>query len=174
MRRGSAAVRVVGPQHWILYPALIALLCTFALATPVRIFFGWPLPEPVFPLVLAFAWAMIRPSMLAPLALLVCGLFLDLLWGQSKGFWPMCLLSAYALVLFFRFLIVGQEATVVYGWWIGAVTLAFTVGYLLIAIDAGAAPSLVSTFLQWLATVLLYPAADWLVRRFDEGEVRFR
>jgi rod shape-determining protein MreD len=174
MKRGSAAVRVVGPQHWILYPALIALLCTFVLATPVRVFFGWPLPEPVFPLVLSFAWAMIRPSMLAPLALLACGLFLDLLWGQSLGFWPICLLAAYALILFPRLLILGQDTAIVFAWWVGSVTLAFAVGYLLIGIDVGAAPSLVSTFLQWLITVLLYPFADWMVQRFDEGEVRFR
>lgn len=174
MKRGSAAIRVVGPQHWIAYPALLSLLACAVLATPVRIFFGWPLPEPVFPLVLAFAWPLIRPSILAPVALLICGLFLDLLWGQATGFWALCLIATYTLVLFSRLIIVGQDPTVVFGWWVGGVSLAFTVGYLLIALDAGAAPSLISTFLQWLATVLLYPFADWLVQRFDEGEVRFR
>ncbi len=45
------------------------------------------LPEPVFPMAPAFAWAMIRPSVLAPLVLLVMGLFLDLLWGGPIGLW---------------------------------------------------------------------------------------
>lgn len=174
MKRGSAAVRVVGPQHWIVYPALLVMLATIILATPVRVFFGWRLPEPVFALVLAFAWPLIRPSMFAPLALLVVGLFMDLLWGQSTGFWALCLLAPYALVLFSRLFILGQDNMVVFAWWVGSVTLTSAVAYMLIAVDAGAAPSLVSGFLQWLVTVLLFPFADWLIQRFDEGEVRFR
>jgi rod shape-determining protein MreD len=64
--RRAITVRVVGPLQWIVYPALIAIAVTVLLAIPFRLF-GLNLPEPVFPLVLAFAWPLIRPSMLAPL-----------------------------------------------------------------------------------------------------------
>ena len=64
MRR-PVAVRVVGPMQWIVYPALAAVAATVVFATPVELF-GLTLPEPVFPMVLAFAWPLIRPSMTAP------------------------------------------------------------------------------------------------------------
>ena len=68
MRRGGA-VRVVGPTQWIIYPALAVLAATLLLGTPIEVF-GLKLPEPVLPMVLAFAWPLIRPSMAAPATLL--------------------------------------------------------------------------------------------------------
>jgi rod shape-determining protein MreD len=63
--RRPVAVRVVGPLQWIVYPALAAVAATVVLATPVQLF-GLHLPEPVAPMILAFAWPLIRPSMTAP------------------------------------------------------------------------------------------------------------
>ena len=83
MRR-PVAVRVVGPLQWIVYPSLLAILATLVLATPVTLF-GLSLPEPIIPMVLAFAWPLIRPSITAPLALLALGLFLDLLFYTPLG-----------------------------------------------------------------------------------------
>ena len=54
MRR-PITVRVVGPLQWIVYPALTAIAVTVLLAIPLRLF-GLSLPEPVLPIVLAFAW----------------------------------------------------------------------------------------------------------------------
>ena len=55
MRR-AITVRVVGPLQWIVYPALTAIAATVLLAIPFQLF-GLNLPEPVFPIVLAFASA---------------------------------------------------------------------------------------------------------------------
>lgn len=171
--RRSSPVRMVGPLQWIVYPALLAMAVTVVLGTPIKVF-GLTLPEPVIPMVLAFAWPLIRPSALAPLALLGLGLFLDLLWGGAVGLWPLSLLAAYGLVLLSRPLIVGQETRVLFGWYVAATALAFTIAYLAVWLRAGMAPSLISLALQVAPTVLLFPLADRLVQRFDDVDLRFR
>ena len=57
------------------------------------------LPEPVFAMPVVFAWAVIRPSMLAPLGVMFMGIFLDFLWGTPTALWAVCLLLPYGLVL---------------------------------------------------------------------------
>lgn len=169
----NRAVRVVGPAAWIGWPALIAVIATLLLATPVRVF-SMPLPEPVFPMVLAFAWPLIRPSLLAPVALFATGLFLDLLWGTPAGLWPLSLLAVYGVILFARSLIMGQDTVMLFGWWSGAVVGAFLIAYTIVATDSGAAPTLWGVLLQVIATILLFPFANDMVTRFDDGDVRFR
>jgi hypothetical protein len=72
---------------------------TIVLATPVELF-GLNLPEPVIPMVLAFAWPLIRPSVIAPLVLMGVGLGLDIFtWGALLGMWALALLAVYAVVL---------------------------------------------------------------------------
>lgn len=172
MRRGFQ-VRVVGPQDWILYPALIALALTFLFATPARLF-SLSLPEPIFPMVLAFAWPLIRPSVLAPLMLLLCGLFLDLLWGGPLGLWAIVMLGIYGVVLLVRGLILGQETVLLAIWYASATFVAYFVAWLFVTLDAGAAPSILGGLWQVLITIALFPAANHLIQRFDDGDVRFR
>ena len=172
MRRGGA-VRVVGPTQWSVYPALVVLASTLLLATPIELF-GLKLPEPVLPMVLAFAWPLIRPSMAAPAALLLVGLFLDLFWGGPVGLWPLCLLAVYGAVLASRNLLAGQEVRVLFGWY-GLATLgAFLMAYLIVTVRAGNAPSVLALLGQVLPTLLAFPAAAWLIERFDDTDVRFR
>lgn len=172
MRRGGA-VRVVGPTQWIIYPALVVLAATLLLGTPIELF-GLKLPEPVLPMVLAFAWPLIRPSMAAPAALLVTGLFLDLFWGGPVGLWPLCLLGVYGAVLASRNLLAGQETRVLFGWYALATLGAFLMAYLIVTVRAGNAPSLLALLGQVLPTLLAFPAAAWLIERFDDTDVRFR
>jgi rod shape-determining protein MreD len=171
--RNRAAVRVVGPLHWIGYPALACVAAALVFATPVR-FFGFPPPEPVFPLILAFAWPLIRPSIGGPVVLFLCGLFLDLLWGGPLGLWALALLGVYAGVLAGRSLIIGQENRVLFAWYVGATASAFLFAYLVVQLDAKEAPSLIGVGLQMLATVLLFPLTQALIMRFEDGDVRFR
>lgn len=172
MRRGFQ-VRVVGPQDWILVPALIALALTVAFGTPVRLF-GMSLPEPIFPMVLAFAWPLIRPSILGPLGLLACGLFLDLFWNGPLGLWAVVMLGVYGVVLAVRGLIQGQETLVLFFWYAGATVAAYAVAWLFVTLDAGAPPSIFAGVLQVAATIALFPAANFMLDRFDDGDVRFR
>jgi rod shape-determining protein MreD len=167
------AVRVVGPTQWVFYPALAVIAATVVLATPVELF-GLKMPEPVIPLVLAFAWPLIRPSMVAPAVLFGLGLFLDMFWGGTLGLWPLCLLSVYGVVLACRNLLAGQETQVLFIWYAASAFFAFVMAYLVVTLDAGRAPSLLSLVGQVVPTLLLFPAADWMIQRFDDGDTRFR
>ncbi len=168
-----AAVRVVGPVEWILYPALAVIGATIVLATPVEMF-GLKLPEPVLPMILAFAWPLVRPSMIAPVALFLTGLFVDLLWGGMLGVWPLSLLAVYGVVLLSRNLLAGQETQVLFVWYGCCPLLAFFLIYLIVSLDAVNAPSILALLGQLIPTLLLFPVANWMIQRFDDGDTRFR
>jgi rod shape-determining protein MreD len=164
---------VVGPTQWIVWPALIAVAVTVVLATPVKLF-GLTLPEPVVPMLLAFAWPLVRPSAVAPLVLLALGLFLDIFWGGPTGLWALALLIIYGAILAARSILLGQETVVLFVWYAGSVAMAFAVAYVIRALGAGNAPSLLALIGQVVPTLLLFPFANAMIERFDDGDVRFR
>ena len=172
MRRATA-VRVVGPWSWIILPALLSMAATLLLATPVEVF-GLRLPQPIIPMVLAFAWPLIRPSMLAPIVLLLLGLFLDLLWRQPLGLAAVSLLSVYAVVLLSRSFLMGQETSVLFVWYSVGTLLAFILTYVIVTLQAANPPSVLSWLASVVPTLLLFPFADRLIERFEDGDVRFR
>ena len=172
MRR-PAAVRVVGPLQWILYPALAALAATLILGTPASLF-GLRLPEPVIPMVLAFAWPLIRPSMIGPAVLFGTGLFLDLFWSGPLGLWPLCLMGVYATVLFTRHLLAGHEGLVRFTAYAICTLGAFGLAYVIMALRVGNPAAIWPLVAQVVPTLLLYPVANWLIERFDDGDTRFR
>lgn len=172
MRR-SVTVRVVGPMQWIVYPALIAIAATVALATPVELF-GLNLPEPILPMVLAFAWPLIRPSIVAPAVLLGLGLFLDVFWFAPLGMWALCLLAVYGAVLLSRVFLAGQEVRVLFVWYAACTAMAFFIAYAVIGLRTGTAPSLLALLGQIVPTLILFPLANIMIERFDDGDVRFR
>jgi rod shape-determining protein MreD len=151
----------------------MCIAATVVLGTPVRIF-GLPLPEPIFPMILAFAWPLIRPSMLGPAMLFLLGVFEDLFLRTPLGFWTLALLGIYAVILFSRSLLVGQETKVLLGWWLAVVAGAFVYAYFFRMLDVKVAPGIVPTLLQFAPTAALFPLAQMLVQRFDDGDVRFR
>jgi rod shape-determining protein MreD len=167
------AARPLAAWRWLGLPAFYCILATFLFAVPVRVL-GFSLPEPVFPLVLSFAWAVIRPSILAPFVLLAVGLFLDLFWGGPAGLWAVCLIAPYGVVLSARSSMSGQSEFARLASYLGATALAFAVGYLLTAVDSLAFPSPMAVLWQFLATALLYPFARGLIERFEDADVRFR
>ena len=161
------------PWSWLLAPMLVSLFATIIIATPVR-FLGLALPEPVFPMTLAFAWAVIRPSILGPFLLFVSGVFLDLFWHGELGLWAFCLVTVYGLSLLVRNLMVGQSVRVLWTWYGGFTLLAFTIAFLFTAAEAKALPNLMNTAWQALVTVLLFPFARRLIDTFEDADVRFR
>jgi len=172
MRR-AVAVRVVGPMQWIVYPALIAIAATIVLQTPVELF-GLHLPEPVIPMVLAFAWPLIRPSVLAPVVLGVLGLILDILTYGPLGLWGLTFLAIYSVVLASRSFLAGQDTAVLFVWYGACCALAFLLAYVIMAFVAPTPARLISVFLLVLTTLRLFPFVDRLIERFDDGDVRFR
>lgn len=172
MRR-PVAVRVVGPVQWIVIPALVTVAVTILLATPVELF-GLNLPEPVIPMVLAFAWPLIRPSIVAPLVLAVLGLFLDIVTGKTLGLWGLSLLAIYAVVLASRSFLIGQDTAVLFAWYAACCGLAFLLAWLIVTLIARNPPSLLALIGQVVPTLLLFPFADRMIERFEDGDVRFR
>ncbi len=168
--------RARGPMPWSLWLGLPALMCAAAslvFATPMRAF-GLQAPEPVFAFVPAFAWAMIRPSLWPPAALLALGLFLDLLWGTPLGLWPLCLLAAFGAIFFLRPILSGQDFWLLWAWYGLACAAAFALGVGMMALHAGQAPNLIGVGGQWLATTALFPFAWRLIERYEDQDVRFR
>lgn len=161
------------PRQWLIAPALACLLATWLFSVPLRVA-GLQLPEPVFALVPAFAWPMIRPSILSPFMLLGMGVLMDLLWGAPLGLWPLALLIVYGMVFFARPMMMGQGRLMMWAWFAFSAFIAMVVGYAVSILDSGVPPSLVATFWQLLPTCLLYPFADRLIERFEDADVRFR
>ncbi len=169
----SRAGQGLQPLQWLAAPALIALVAVVLLGVPIRAF-GLALPEPVWPMVLAFAWAVVRPAILPPLLLLLCGLFLDLFWAGPLGLWPTTLLLCYGLTFAARQLIAGSTTGGLFGWWVTAVLFAFTAAYLAAMLDSRIAPNLVATCLQFAFTLALFPLARLMIDRFEDADIRFR
>jgi rod shape-determining protein MreD len=150
---------------------LASLVATVLLMTPLRLY-GLSLPEPVFPMVLAFAWAVIRPSVVGPFALLATGLFLDLVWGAPLGLWGLALLLAYGGAVVSRGLVTGRGALMLLIWYLVLTVIAFTAAYLTTMLGAHVAPDLKSILWQLVATLALFPVAQRLIAFFEDVEVR--
>lgn len=167
------AARPLNPLGWIGLPMLIALAWTVVFAVPLQVF-GVRLPEPVFPLVLVFAWAVIRPSVIAPFAVLATGLFLDIFWGGPMGLWAVSLLVAYGVILAARSIIIGQSLPMMVSWYGVTCIVALMTAFLIARMDAGATPSLIVMAWQFVTTIILYPFAHRLMDRYEDADVRFR
>ena len=79
---GFQAGRTLDPWGWIWVPFGSCILAAILVAIPIRLF-GFRLPEPIFALVPAFAWAVIRPSILPPFLLMALGLLLVIETGAT-------------------------------------------------------------------------------------------
>jgi rod shape-determining protein MreD len=169
----SGAVQPLNPLAWLGAPALACVAASLVFAAPLEIA-GFGLPRPVFALVPAFAWGVIRPSLVAPFLVVLLGLFEDLLTGGRLGLWPCALLSAYAVASFARPILTGQSFWTFWGWYLGAVALAFVVATGLMSAVAGRVPDLVGIILQFAATGVLFWFAWRLIEAYEDADVRFK
>jgi rod shape-determining protein MreD len=169
----AGGMRGLSPWSWLGVPMLLVMAASLLFAVPMR-FWGLGLPEPLFAMPVVFAWALIRPSMLAPVCVMILGFYLDLLWGSPVGFWAVCLLLPYGVVLGGRAMLAGQSRLMTWVWYGAATGLAMGAGYLFTMLDTQGTPDLLSVGWQFLATVILFPVADRLIERFEDADVRFR
>ncbi len=169
----SPMARPLNPWVWLGAPMMISAAAVMVFAVPLSVF-GLRPPEPVFPMACVYAWAIIRPSALAPFAVLALGLFIDLYWGGPLGLWVIALLAAYGLVLSVRGILANEGFVSL---WVGygvATALAMAMGALIILMKTGAVPDLLAIFWQFAATAALYPFAHLLIQRYEDADVRFR
>lgn len=168
-----SAARTLDPTRWLGVPLIQVVAATVLFGIPLRLW-GLQLPEPLFAMPAVFAWAVIRPSVLAPLGVLIMGLFMDLFWGGSMGLWALCLLIAYGILLAGRSMMAGQSRTILWIWYGIVTAIAQLSGYLFIMLDSRAMPDLVPVGWQFLATVVLFPFAYRLIEMYEDADVRFR
>ncbi|HEY2481095.1 MAG TPA: hypothetical protein VGI30_02705 [Caulobacteraceae bacterium] len=163
----------MSPTLWIGGPMVASMAASVVLAVPVRVA-GLQAPEPVFALVPAFAWAIARPAITPPFALVILGLFLDLLWGSPLGHWPLCLLAAYALIFAARRILSGQEFLALWGAYALACAAAELTGLALASLHSGRVPGLTGAGLQFVITAALFPFAWRLIERYEAADARYR
>jgi rod shape-determining protein MreD len=168
-----SSARPLEPWRWLGVPMLQVAIATILFGVPLRAF-GLQLPEPIFPMALAFAWAVIRPSMLAPFCVLAMGLFLDIFWGGPLGLWALCLLIAYGAALGGRSMMAGQNRAILWAWYGLITATAMVAGYVFVMLDSRSTPGIVPMAWQFLATIILYPFAQRLIDLFEDADVRFR
>jgi len=169
----AGAVQPLNPVRWLAAPALACMGGSLLFAAPLEVL-GLRLPEPIFALAPAFAWAIIRPSILAPFALLVLGLFQDLLWGNPLGLWPLALLAAYGVTTVARPALSGQSFWTLWAWYLATITAAFALAFALTWVMATEAPDLLGLGLQAAVTALLFPLAWRLIDAFEDADIRFK
>jgi rod shape-determining protein MreD len=168
-----SAARGLQPWAWIGVPMLQVLAATILFGIPLRAF-GLQLPQPIFPMALAFSWAVIRPSILAPFAILILGLILDVFWGGPLGLWALCLLIAYGVALAGRSMMAGQSRLILWAWYGLTTATAMAAGYLFVILDSRSSPGIIPLVWQFVATIVLYPFAQRLIDLFEDADVRFR
>lgn len=169
----SPLVQPLNPLIWIGAPAAAAVVASLVLATPID-FLGLRLPEPAVGMVCAFAWAVIRPSMLAPFALVLLGLVEDLLWGTPLGLWPVALLATYAAAAAVRSAAAVDGFWARWAWYAGACAVGFFAAFVFRSGRSGVAVNLLALGLQAAPTLLLFWFANRLIDRFEDADVRFR
>ncbi len=169
----ALTVRPLNPLEWLGGPALACAAASLLFAVPARLF-GWPLPEPVFPMAAAFAWAIIRPSVLPPFVLLGLGFFLDLVWGGPLGLWPICLLITYAPVLFAQRFVSQLEFLALWASYAVVCALSLAAGWVLVSLRAATAVNMLAVVWQYVATVMLFPVAFLVIKRYERADMRFR
>ena len=170
--RGGMAAKVIGPWDWIIAPALICAAAILLFDAPIQPF-NLYLPEPVFALVLAFAWPLIRPSYIAPFVLGGLGLFMDLNYNTPLGFWTLLLVLVYGSLTALRTYIVGQERIIVFGIYLLVEFVFFATGTIFMTLDTGGVPRLWGVFEQMFATTLLFPAVLYLLEKYLHADARF-
>jgi rod shape-determining protein MreD len=169
----AGVVQPLNPLTWIGAPALACALGAVALCAPVTIA-GFGLPQPALGMICAFAWGAIRPSVLAPFALLALGLFDDLLWGNRLGLWPAALLTVHAVASAARAVIAGQGFWTLWALYLGACAAGFCVAVALVMEASGEAPDLTDLVLQFATTGALFWFAWRLIETYQDADVRFK
>jgi rod shape-determining protein MreD len=139
-----------------LTPVLVALLFVVIANLPVSVA-GGLVPAPLLALAPIYFWAVLRPDLMPPAAVLLVGIFEDLLSGGPPGIWATGFLAAYGLGSRQRETFVGLSGL---GSLLGFAAATFTAAaaaYFLASIVYWQPAPLAALLLESLVTILLYP-----------------
>lgn len=149
-------------------PCLTAVLLVMLVNLPVSLTGGLA-PEPLLALTAVYFWALIRPGLMPPFAVLIIGLLEDLLSGGPPGVWASGFMAAYALVDRQRDNLAGLSGVAAVLGFAAAMALAAAATFVLTWIMYLRAPPLGPVLLAGIVTVLFYPpiaiVLGWMQRR---------
>jgi rod shape-determining protein MreD len=161
MRRRQWSVARLVPTFTILVLALLSVL-------PLR-FPDYAEVAPLLALAGLYYWTIYRPDLLAPAAIFLCGLVLDLLSGAPLGVAALVFLLARVVVVPQRRFFVDRLFPFLWGGFtlLAAVAIAFL--WLLGSVLAGVMLDMRAATLQWVLTVACFPAVTYLLVRVQRA-----
>jgi rod shape-determining protein MreD len=139
-----------------LLPVGSAVLLTLLVNIPLSLAYGL-FPAPMLALAAIYFWALVRPDLMPPAAVLVIGLLEDLLSGGPPGLWASGFVAAYALADRQREILAGLSGAAALIGFAAATLLAATMAYVLTWIVYHQWPALAPLLLACVITVALYP-----------------
>jgi rod shape-determining protein MreD len=139
-----------------LTPVLLAVLFVMIANMPVTMT-GGLVPAPLLALIPIYFWAIIRPDLMPPVAVLIIGLFEDLLSGGPPGIWATGFLAGYSLADRQRDTFIGLSGLGATLGFAAAVFTAAGAAWLLASVVYWRPAPLASLMLESLVTVIFFP-----------------
>jgi len=149
-------------------PVFLAVIAVIAVNLPISLT-GGLLPAPLLALAPVYFWALLRPDLMPPSAVLLIGLLEDLLSGGPPGLWAAGFVAAYAFTDRQRDSLAGLSGI---GAVLGFAAVMFVTGavaYALASLVYWRAAPIAPLLLTAAVTVAFYPLAalffGWVQRR---------
>jgi rod shape-determining protein MreD len=143
----------------LLVPFATILLATLAMPLPFAIKLGGEWLMPSLPILAIFLWAMYRPDLLPPFAVLVAGLLMDLLIDAPLGVSALAFLAAYAIVISQRLYWATLSGPGVLVGFVIVMFAAGTISWLATSFAHGQWVSPVPVLLEGIMSVIVFPLA---------------
>lgn len=154
-----------------LIPLAVALSLVVIANLPIS-FTGGLLPAPALALAAIWFWALARPGLMPPLAVLGIGIAEDLLSGGPPGLWATGFLAAFTLVDRQRKNFVELRGAGIVVAFSAAMLLAAATAYVLASAIYLRFVPLPPLLLECVLTILLYPLLDGPLHWADRGITR--
>jgi rod shape-determining protein MreD len=154
-----------------LVPTFTLLVLAFLSVLPLR-FPDYAAVAPLLGLAGLYYWTIYRPDLLAPAAIFLCGLVLDLLSGAPLGVAALVFLLTRVIVVPQRRFFVDRLFPFLWGGFtlVAAAAVAFL--WLLGSVLAGVVLDMRAATLQWVLTVACFPAVAYLLVRVQRATLR--
>jgi hypothetical protein len=148
-------------QIWQALPLVVTLTLILLSSAPMHLMQG-SVPSPDAGIIAVFFWAIHAPGFFPPWAVLVTGLFQDLMTGAPTGFCTVIYLAAYGFTLSQRIFFKGRTGV---GVWFGFAMVAMfaaTISWLLGIFVFARWLVPYDIFMQALMSILFYPVLSRL------------
>ena len=122
---------------------------------------------PMLNIIVIFYWTVYRPDLVPPFVLFLIGLIDDVVMGTPLGLMACVFVLLYGVTLTQRQFFIGKPFYVT---WLGfSIISAFCICliWVLVALFAGRLGIVITPFIKYTITLLLFPSAAWLLVRIQ-------